>query len=253
MNKTNPAEDVKPYGDSTLSKKEEVAKMFDNISGRYDLLNHVLSMGIDKGWRKKAISILKHHKPVTVLDVATGTADFAIAALEAGPERVTGIDISKGMLEIGNSKIARKSLTDKIELVYGDSEALPFRDASFDAVTVAFGVRNFENLEKGLSEIHRVLKPGGMIMVLEFSKPGRFPVKQLYGTYFRYILPAIGKMISKDNAAYSYLPASVKAFPDGQDFLNILNSTGFTNNCQKPLTFGIASIYTGLKRTSAQD
>ena len=245
--KANDSKQVKPYGEQGLSKKEEVALMFDNISGRYDFLNHFLSMGIDKGWRKKAIAILKESNPSTVLDVATGTADFAIASLEAGPNHVTGVDISNGMLEVGRKKIKEKGLQSTIELRYGDSESLPFQDHSFDAVTVAFGVRNFENLETGLSEIFRVLKPGGKVIILEFSKPRTFPIKQLYGFYFRYILPSVGRLVSSDKSAYSYLPASVQAFPDGIEFVKILNSTGFTDNRQKPLTFGIATIYTGIK------
>jgi demethylmenaquinone methyltransferase/2-methoxy-6-polyprenyl-1,4-benzoquinol methylase len=251
MMKSDSPYSVKPYGNSGKGKKEEVAQMFDNISPKYDLLNHVLSMGIDKGWRKEAVKLLKKDQPKHILDVATGTADFAIAALDANPDHITGIDISAGMLEMGRKKIASRNLTEKIELLQADSEQLPFKDNTFDAITVAFGVRNFESLTKGLEEMYRVLKPGGRIIILEFSKPRHFPVKQLYGLYFRFILPAIGRLVSKDKAAYSYLPASVKAFPDGVDFLNILKDSGFTNNSQKPLTFGIASIYTAVKSATS--
>jgi demethylmenaquinone methyltransferase/2-methoxy-6-polyprenyl-1,4-benzoquinol methylase len=251
MMKSENPQPVKPYGDSGMGKKEEVAQMFDNISPKYDLLNHVLSMGIDKGWRKTAVQLLKKDRPKKILDVATGTADFAIAALDADPDHVTGIDISSGMLEMGRKKIAARNLDQKIELLQADSEKMPFGDNTFDAITVAFGVRNFETLSKGLDEMYRVLKPGGRVIILEFSKPRHFPVKQLYGFYFRFILPTIGRLVSKDRAAYSYLPASVKAFPDGIEFLNILNNSGFINNSQKPLTFGIASIYTAIKSKTA--
>lgn len=240
-------EEVKPYGNKDTSKKEEVAEMFNNISGRYDLLNKILSLGIDKGWRKKAIQMLKSDKPGHVLDVATGTGEFAIAALEINPSRVTGVDISEGMLEIGRKKIAAKRISSKIELLQADSENLPFENNTFDASTVAFGVRNFEDLDKGLQEIHRVLKPGAKIIVLEFSKPSAFPVKQLYWFYFSFVLPFVGKLVSGDKSAYSYLPQSVKAFPDGKLFLERLERAGFSENRQKHLTFGIASIYSGVK------
>ncbi|HEX5002459.1 MAG TPA: bifunctional demethylmenaquinone methyltransferase/2-methoxy-6-polyprenyl-1,4-benzoquinol methylase UbiE [Bacteroidia bacterium] len=248
MNSTlKPSENVKPYGIATKGKKEEVELMFDSISGRYDLLNHLLSMGIDKGWRRKAIDLLRNMHPATILDVATGTADFAIAALSTGAGQITGIDISNGMLEVGRQKIKAQKLEDTICLIQGDSEALPFGDNSFDAVTAAFGVRNFENLKKGLTEMYRVLRPGGKVVILEFSRPKYFPVRQLYWFYFRSILPAVGRIISKDRSAYSYLPESVNAFPDGKDFLKILNASGFVNESQKQLTFGIASIYSGQK------
>ncbi len=238
---------VVPYKEEKAGKKEQVAKMFDNISKRYDLLNHLLSMGIDKGWRKKAIRQLEPLKPQTILDVATGTGDFAIQALTLKPKKITGVDISEGMLAVGRKKIAEKQLGHLIELKSGDSENLPFGENNFDAVTVAFGVRNFENLEKGLAEIYRVIKPGGMVVVLEFSRPRAFPFKQLYSFYFKVILPKIGRFISSDKAAYTYLPASVEAFPDGEDFLHRLNTVGFKNTKCKALTFGISSIYTGLK------
>jgi len=238
---------VVPYKAEKAGKKEQVAKMFDNISHRYDFLNHFLSLGIDKGWRRTAIKLLKDLKPKQILDVATGTGDFAIQALVLNPEKVTGVDISEGMLDVGRRKIRERKLEHLIELQGGDSENLPFEENKFDAVTVAFGVRNFENLERGLSEIYRVLKPGGKLVVLEFSRPRMFPFKQLYSFYFRAVLPKIGRMVSKDSAAYTYLPESVAAFPDGEDFLRILQAVGFNNTKCKVLTLGISSIYTGVK------
>jgi len=238
---------VLPYKEQSTSKKEQVAQMFDNISHRYDFLNHFLSMGIDKGWRKKAIKFLKPLNPKQILDVATGTGDFALQALTLNPDKITGVDISTGMLEMGRKKIEKLNLTSKVELLEGDSENLPFQENKFDAVTVAFGVRNFENLEKGLTEIYRVLKPGALIVVLEFSMPRQFPFRQIYNFYFKAVLPRVGRMVSKDSAAYTYLPESVAAFPDGNDFITILNKTGFKNTACKPLTFGISSIYTGQK------
>ena len=238
---------VVPYKEDRTGKKEQVAKMFDNISHRYDFLNHFLSLGIDRAWRKKAIGFLKQTPPRTILDVATGTGDFAIQALSLNPEKITGVDISEGMLEVGCKKIRERFLENRIELKYGDSENLPFPENNFDAVTVAFGVRNFENLETGIREIYRVLKPGGRIVVLEFSKPRMFPFKQIYNFYFNNILPRIGRMVSSDKAAYTYLPESVGAFPDGADFLRILNNIGFNATQCKALTFGISSIYTGTK------
>lgn len=238
---------VVPYKEQQGSKKEQVAKMFDNISQNYDFLNHFLSLGIDKGWRRKAIELLKPLKPKKILDVATGTGDFALMALTLNPDKIIGIDISEGMLEMGRQKILKQKLTDKVELVKGDSENIPFEENNFDAITVAFGVRNFENLQKGLTEIYRVIKPGGMVVVLEFSKPRKFPFRQLYNFYFKNVLPKIGKIVSKDNAAYTYLPASVEAFPDGQEFVGILEKIGFKNISCKTLTFGISSIYTGRK------
>lgn len=237
---------VVPYKES-LSKKEQVAKMFDNISHRYDFLNHFLSLGIDKSWRKKAIRILEPWHPQYILDVATGTGDFALQALALKPKKITGIDISEGMLEIGRKKVRDRNLSTIIDLIHGDSENLPFEENKFDAVTVAFGVRNFENLKRGMREICRVLKPGGTLVVLEFSKPSRFPFKQVYNFYFKYILPKIGSAVSNDKAAYTYLPKSVEAFPDGEDFLHILQEVGFKNTQCSSLTFGISSIYTGTK------
>lgn len=243
--KSDPATVVTPYGKD--SKKAEVATMFNNISQRYDFLNHLLSMGIDKGWRKKAIALLAEKPPKHLLDIATGTGDFAISALTLNPDKITGVDISEGMLSVGRDKIRQKGLSNKIELVYGDSENLPFGDNTFDAAIVAFGVRNFENLDKGLKEIYRVLSPGSRFVVLEFSKPTAFPIRQLYWFYFRFILPFVGKLVSKDASAYSYLPASVKVFPDGNAFVARMEGAGFVNNTQKQLTFGIATVYCGTK------
>jgi demethylmenaquinone methyltransferase/2-methoxy-6-polyprenyl-1,4-benzoquinol methylase len=238
---------VVPYKEEKGGKKEQVAKMFDNISHRYDFLNHFLSLGIDKGWRKKAIKLLEPLKPRTILDVATGTGDFAIQALSLNPHKVVGIDISEGMLAVGRKKIAARQLSSQVELFSGDSENIPFKENNFDAVTVAFGVRNFENLERGLTEIYRVIKPGGMVVVLEFSRPRTFPFRQVYSFYFKFILPKIGRFISSDKAAYTYLPESVEAFPDGEDFLQCLKAVGFKNTKCRALTFGISSIYSGSK------
>jgi demethylmenaquinone methyltransferase/2-methoxy-6-polyprenyl-1,4-benzoquinol methylase len=238
---------VIPYKELEEGKKEQVARMFNNISHRYDLLNRILSLGIDIRWRKQAVKILKIHQPEYVLDVATGTADFAIAALQAGPKKITGVDISEQMLVVGREKLTKLNLGDKIELLSGDSENLAFKDNFFDAVIVSFGVRNFENLEKGMSEILRVLKPGGLLIVLEFSKPSGYFFKHIYNFYFKFILPTIGKLISKDTAAYTYLPDSVNVFPYGKAFTDILDKTGFKNTKCKELTFGVSSIYTGLK------
>ena len=221
--------------------------MFNNIAPRYDFLNHFLSFGIDKIWRRNAIRLLMTHSPVEILDVATGTGDFAIAALKTGARHVTGIDISDAMLEVGRSKIETLGLRDRIKLEKGDSEALNFEDNSFDAVTVAFGVRNFEDLPRGINELFRVLKPGGMVCVLEFSKPKKFPVKQFYGFYSFYILPFLGRLFSNDRSAYQYLPESVELFPDGEDFLAILKKSGFSETRQYRQTFGVATIYTGMK------
>ena len=204
-------------------------------------------MGIDISWRKKAIKMLKKDQPKQILDIATGTGDFAIEALALNPDKVTGVDISEGMLSVGREKMKKKGLSDRIELLSGDSEQLQFEDNKFDAVIVSFGVRNFENLEKGLSDMHRVLKPGGKTVILEFSKPKMFPFKQLYSFYFKWILPKIGNTISKDQAAYTYLPESVREFPDGKNFLQILDKVGFKETKCKPLTLGISSIYVGIK------
>ncbi|RDV13412.1 bifunctional demethylmenaquinone methyltransferase/2-methoxy-6-polyprenyl-1,4-benzoquinol methylase UbiE [Pontibacter diazotrophicus] len=238
---------VVPYKDQNDDKKSQVAKMFNNIAGKYDFLNHFLSAGIDIIWRKKAVSLLAPEKPKLVLDIATGTADFAIETLRLNPDKIIGVDISEGMLAVGREKLIKKGLAEKIELLYGDSENLPFEDNTFDAITVAFGVRNFENLEKGLADMYRVLKPGGTAVVLEFSNPRSFPMKQLYHFYSSNILPMVGKLVSKDNAAYTYLPESVQAFPDGQNFLNIYSKVGFRSTKWHSLTFGISSIYIGKK------
>jgi demethylmenaquinone methyltransferase/2-methoxy-6-polyprenyl-1,4-benzoquinol methylase len=238
---------VLPYKDKDSSKKDQVAEMFDSISGNYDFLNHFLSVGIDIVWRKRAIRLLKGIQPKQILDVATGTGDFAIEALSLNPDKITGVDISEGMLRVGRKKIKKKGLEDKIELLKGDSERLQFPDNNFDAVIVAFGVRNYEHLEKGLADMFRVLKPGGKVVILEFSKPTIFPFKQLYQFYFKWILPKIGKLVSKDNAAYTYLPDSVQAFPDGNNFLNVLANIGFQQTECKPQTLGISSIYVGTK------
>jgi len=238
---------VKPYHQNQ-DKKQQVANMFDNIATNYDLLNRVLSLGIDKSWRKKAILKLADSQPKTILDVATGTGDVAIMTMDLiHPDKIIGVDISKQMLEIGEKKIEQKNLTNKIHLEIGDSENLRFDDNMFDAVTVAFGVRNFENLDKGLKEIYRVLKPNGSLIVLEFSKPNIFPFKQIYNFYFKYILPTIGRLTSKDNRAYSYLYESVQAFPDNDAFLQRLSNQGFKNNKKQSLTLGICSIYQGIK------
>jgi demethylmenaquinone methyltransferase / 2-methoxy-6-polyprenyl-1,4-benzoquinol methylase len=239
--------EVVPYKEEKASKKEQVARMFDNISHRYDFLNHFLSLGIDKHWRRKAIRLLVPHNPRIILDVATGTGDFALQALTLKPEQIIGVDISAGMLDIGRQKIERKGVTHIIDLIQADSENLPFPENKFDAVTVAFGVRNFEDLKKGLREIGRIMKPGAMLVVLEFSRPTGFPFKQLYNFYFKIILPKLGQWISRDKAAYTYLPESVEAFPDGESFTHILKEIGYKNVSCKPLTFGISSIYTAQK------
>ena len=239
---------VTPYNQDQGSKKEQVAKMFNNISKRYDLLNHLLSCGIDILWRKKAIKLLKDHNPKHMLDIATGTGDFAIEAFNTlKPDMINGIDISRGMLDVGVEKMKKLNLDKKIILELGDSENIQFKENKFDAATVAFGVRNFENLELGLQEIYRVLKPQGRLIILEFSKPHLFPFKQLYNFYFNTILPTIGKLISKDDSAYRYLPESVQAFPDGKSFLEILKKTGFKDAKWKSLTLGISSIYIAQK------
>jgi demethylmenaquinone methyltransferase/2-methoxy-6-polyprenyl-1,4-benzoquinol methylase len=238
---------VTPYG-SGASKKAEVEQMFDKIAPKYDLLNRVLSLGIDISWRKRALSLLRPQAPQQMLDVATGTADVAImAAKMLRPRQIIGIDIANQMLDIGRGKIAQGGLAGTIQLETGDSENLRFADDSFDAVTVAFGVRNFENLEKGLAEMRRVLRPGGRLVVLEFSKPHIFPFKQLYNAYFRYALPLIGRLTSRDMRAYTYLFESVQAFPEGQAFTHILSTTGYQDPICERLTLGICSIYTATK------
>ncbi len=238
---------VTPYKESKLGKKEQVRQMFDTISKNYDGLNRVISFGIDLKWRKRMVKMLKAKAPKTILDIATGTGDLAIAMTQTGAEKIVGLDISPGMLEVGKEKILEKNLQNTIEMVVGDSEDLPFDDNSFDAVTVGFGVRNFENLEKGLAEIYRVLKPEGTFMVLETSVPTKFPFKQGYRFYCSYILPTIGKIFSKDRSAYAYLSESASVFPHGEAFNNILAKIGFIGIENKPQTFGVASIYVATK------
>lgn len=241
-------EKIVPYKASSKSKKEQIAEMFNNISPTYDLLNRLLSLGIDVQWRKKALTMLKNTHPQKVLDVATGTADLAILAQKMlKPQQVIGVDIAEAMLSIAKRKIQKLGLASYISLQIADSEKLPFAESSFDLVTVAFGVRNFANLEQGLAEIYRVTQPQGSIMILEFSKPSVFPIKQIYHFYAKTFLPLIGKLISKDKAAYSYLPESVEAFPEGKTFTNILEKIGFKDVSCRPLSFGICSVYLGKK------
>lgn len=238
---------VKPNYDSTASKKEQVEEMFDNIAHRYDFLNHLLSMGIDNLWRIRAMKFVKKSNPTRLLDIATGTGDLAFEARKQMPNvHITGLDLSEGMLSKARVKAEQRGLSN-MEFVKGDSENLGFEDTTFDAVSVAFGVRNFENLEAGLQEIYRVLKPGGKLAVLEFSKPKAFPVKQIFNFYFKSILPTTGKMISKDARAYEYLPESVQAFPEGKEFVEILERIGFKQCKNEALTFGICSLYTAEK------
>ncbi len=238
---------VLPYKDQDSGKKEQVAQMFNNIAPRYDFLNRVLSIGIDIYWRRRAIGLLRVTKPKLMLDIATGTGDFALEAMRLKPEKVIGIDISKGMIEYGIRKVQKKNLQNTIELRIGDSEKLDFADNTFDAVTVSFGVRNFENLKQGLSEIKRVLKPNGTLIVLEFSQPESSPFKEIYNFYFKNILPKFGKVVSKDSAAYTYLPESVKSFPYGAAFIQILKELDYEKTQCIPLTFGISSIYKAQK------
>lgn len=240
-------ENITPYKDSSQEKKKQIATMFNNIAWRYDFLNHFLSFGTDRFWRSKAINLLKKEQPKLILDIATGTADLALAAMKLNPEKIFGVDISIDMLAIGREKIKKKNLSDKIELLEGDSEALIFEDNKFDAVTVAFGVRNFQNLEKGLSEIYRVTKPGGTALVLEFSQPENKLIKSMYTFYSSKITPKIGKAISKDEAAYAYLHESVSAFPYGKKFTDLLLKAGFKETKITPLTFGVATIYLAKK------
>lgn len=246
-NLSNPAQRVVPDATSKLSKKEQVADMFNNIAGQYDFLNHFLSLGIDKGWRKKAIAEIGKIKPKAILDVATGTGDLAIAASKLQPEKIVGVDIADQMLAIGRKKIQDLDLANTITLQNGDSESMPFGINSFDAVTCAYGVRNFQNLEAGLKEMSRVMRPGGKLAILEFSHPKSFPIKQLYQFYFKYILPTLGKIISKHSTAYTYLPESVMAFPEGKIFCQALERCGFKDAKARPLTFGITTLYTATK------
>ena len=240
--------EITPYKDSSLSKKEQVAKMFDNISGNYDNLNRVISFGIDVKWRKKVLQLVAETNPETILDIATGTGDLAILMAQTKAKKIIGLDISAGMLEIGSKKIQEKNLSQTIEMVLGDSENMPFEDNYFDAITVAFGVRNFEHLKKGLTEILRVLKPGGIFVILETSVPDKTPYKQGYNFYSKNILPLIGKLFSKDNVAYGYLSESAAAFPYGEALNNILRETGFIMVTAIPQTFGVATIYSASKK-----
>ena len=239
--------EVKPYGNSDKTKKEEVAEMFNNISKKYDFLNHFLSLGIDKIWRKKAIKKLREIQPKRILDIATGTGDFAIASLKLNPTEVVGIDISAGMLEVGREKMKARNFNSIITMTLGDSEALPFEDNYFDALTVGFGVRNFEHLEIGLAEMLRVIRVGGKVVILEFSKPKKFPIKQGYGFISKYIIPFFGKRISKDEKAYAYLPESIAAFPEGKEMTDILEKLGYKNVSAELVSGGIATIYCGSK------
>ncbi|QKJ61579.1 bifunctional demethylmenaquinone methyltransferase/2-methoxy-6-polyprenyl-1,4-benzoquinol methylase UbiE [Flavobacterium sp. M31R6] len=240
--------EITPYKDSSLSKKEQVAKMFDTISGNYDNLNRVISFGVDVKWRKKVLKLVAETNPENVLDIATGTGDLAILMAQTKAKKIIGLDISAGMLEIGKSKIEERKLSQTIEMVLGDSENMPFEDHFFDAITVAFGVRNFEHLEKGLAEILRVLKPGGIFVILETSVPDKTPYKQGYSFYTKNILPLIGKLFSKDDVAYGYLSESAASFPYGEALNNILRKTGFINVNAMPQTFGVATIYSASKK-----
>ncbi len=242
------SKNITPYKNSALGKKEQVAKMFDTISGNYDNLNRVISFGIDVKWRKKVLQIVAKSNPNSILDIATGTGDLAILMAQTNAEKIIGLDISAGMLEVGVKKIADKNLSDTIEMILGDSENMPFDDNSFDAITVAFGVRNFETLEKGLAEILRVLKPNGVFVILETSVPDKTPYKQGYNFYSKNILPIIGKLFSKDDVAYGYLSESAAAFPYGEALNNILKKVGFIDVKAMPQTFGVATIYSASKK-----
>lgn len=242
------SKNITPYKSSTLSKKEQIAQMFDTISGNYDGLNRVISFGIDVKWRKKVLALVSRKNPKTVLDIATGTGDLALLMAETSAEKIIGLDISAGMLEVGRKKIANANLSNKIEMVLADSESMPFEDNSFDAITVAFGIRNFEHLDLGLKEILRVLKPNGIFVVLETSNPTKTPFKQGYSLYTKYLLPLIGKVFSKDKAAYNYLSESASVFPFGEALNNILRKNGFIEVLAEPQTFGVATIYSASKK-----
>lgn len=241
------AEKVKPYKDSDLGKKAQVRQMFDTISKEYDGLNRVISFGIDVKWRKKVVKLIAATNPTSVLDIATGTGDLAIELVKTNAKRIVGLDISDGMLEVGRQKIKKRQMDALIEMVVGDSEDLPFEDDAFDAITVAFGIRNFENLDKGLKEIRRVLKPNGIFVILETSVPTNTPYKQGYKFYTKYILPIIGRIFSRDKVAYSYLSESASVFPYGEALNNILTKNGFINATAMPQTFGVATIYMASK------
>jgi len=242
------SKNITPYKDSVLGKKEQVAQMFDTISENYDGLNRVISFGIDVKWRKKVLQLVSDKNPKTVLDIATGTGDLAILMTNTTAEKIIGLDISAGMLEVGRNKIKSKNLSDKIEMILADSENMPFEDNTFDAITVAFGVRNFENLEKGLAEILRVLKPNGIFVILETSVPDKTPFKQGYTFYSKNILPLIGKLFSKDDSAYQYLSESASVFPYGEVLNNIVNKSGFIEVKAMPKTFGVAKKNTASKK-----
>lgn len=237
----------KPPITQVPGRKKQVQKMFNSIAERYDLLNHLLSMGVDRGWRKRLVKLMSEDNPKNILDLATGTADLSIAAIKINPDKITGTDIAEEMLAIGQQKINKLGLSDKIILLVADSENLPFKDAEFDAAMVAFGVRNYENLHQGLSEMCRVLKPGAKAFILEFSKPQKFPVKQLFQFYSRFVLPIIGKLVSKHSSAYTYLPESIAAFPRDDQFIKIMLSAGFSHAEYEILSFGITNLYIGKK------
>ena len=240
-------ETVTPYNNSD-SKKDQVAQMFNNIAYRYDFLNSLLSLGIHKGWRRKCVQLISEKKPKHLLDVATGTADFAIECMKLNPTSVIGIDISEGMMKFGREKIEKLNLQNKISLQYGDAETCDLPSNSIDAITVGFGVRNFQNLEKGLQNMNRILKPGGQICILEFSTPRKFPMKQFYKFHFKYITPTVGKLFSKDSSAYTYLPESIKVFPDNERFVEILEKTGYYKATFQAVSFGLAAIYLAEKK-----
>ncbi|POS02605.1 bifunctional demethylmenaquinone methyltransferase/2-methoxy-6-polyprenyl-1,4-benzoquinol methylase UbiE [Flavobacterium croceum] len=242
------SQNITPYKNSTLGKKEQVTQMFDTISENYDGLNRVISFGIDVKWRKKVLQMVASQNPETVLDIATGTGDLVLLMAQTSAKKIIGLDISAGMLEVGKKKVAEKKLEHKIEMVLGDSENIPYPDNYFDAITVSFGIRNFETLEKGLAEILRVLKPNGIFVILETSVPTQFPYKQGYGIYTKYILPTIGKLFSKDQVAYGYLSESANNFPFGEKLNNILRKVGFINVVHQPQTFGVATIYSASKK-----
>lgn len=242
------SKNITPYKDSSLGKKEQVTQMFDTISGNYDDLNRVISLGIDVKWRKKVVALVAEKNPENILDIATGTGDLAILMTKTSAKKIVGLDLSVGMLEVGKKKIAAQNLSDKIEMVVGDSENIPFPDNYFDAITVSFGIRNFETLEKGLAEIYRVLKPGGIFVILETSVPTKFPFKQGYSFYTKIILPLIGKIFSKDKNAYGYLSTSAANFPFGEKLNNILRKVSFIDCVALPQTFGVATIYTATKK-----
>lgn len=241
------ADQINPYKDSNLGKKQQVEQMFDTISGNYDSLNRMISLGTDQGWRRKVLKMVSDTNPESILDIATGTGDLAILLSKSNAKRIVGLDLSAGMLEVGKSKVSALGLQNKIEMIQGDSENLPFQDNTFDAITVAFGIRNFENLEKGLSEILRVLKPNGIFVILETSVPTKFPFKQGYNFYMKTFMPLMGKVFSKDQKAYEYLSESAKNFPYGEKLNAILQKVGFKNVKHNPQTMGVATIYSASK------